>query len=78
MIGWVSGILLGIVATAIPVFAFLVGLSRIRATRASILMTSEPVVAVLLSSALLGDPIGWVTVVGGVLVVGATVLIHRA
>ena len=76
--GWIAGILLGVVATAIPVFAFLAGLSRIRATHASILMTFEPVVAVLLASALLGDPISWVTVVGGSLVLAATVLIHRA
>jgi len=78
MNGWIAGILLGVVATAIPVFAFLAGLSRIRATHASILMTFEPVVAVLLASALLGDPISWVTVVGGSLVLVATVLIHRA
>ena len=78
MNGWIAGILLGVVATAIPVFAFLAGLSRIRATHASILMTFEPVVAVLLASALLGDPISWVTVVGGSLVLAATVLIHRA
>jgi drug/metabolite transporter (DMT)-like permease len=76
--GWIAGILLGVVATAIPVFAFLAGLSRIRATHASILMTFEPVVAVLLACALLGDPISWVTVVGGSLVLAATVLIHRA
>ena len=78
MNGWIAGILLGVVATAIPVFAFLAGLSRIRATHASILMTFEPVVAVLLASALLRDPISWVTVVGGSLVLAATVLIHRA
>ena len=78
MNGWIAGILLGVVATAIPVFAFLAGLSRIRATHASILMTFEPVVAVLLACALLGDPISWVTVVGGSLVLAATVLIHRA
>jgi len=77
MNGWITGILLGVVATAIPVFAFLAGLSRIRATHASILMTFEPVVAVLLASALLRDPISWVTVVGGSLVLAATVLIHR-
>lgn len=77
MNGWIAGILLGVVATAIPVFAFLAGLSRIRATHASILMTFEPVVAVLLASALLRDPISWVTVVGGSLVLAATVLIHR-
>ena len=78
MNGWIAAILLGVVATAIPVFAFLAGLSRIRATHASILMTFEPVVAVLLASALIGDPISWVTVVGGSLVLAATVLIHRA
>jgi len=78
MNGWIAGILLGVVATAIPVFAFLAGLSRIGATHASILMTFEPVVAVLLASALLGEPISWVTVVGGSLVLAATVLIHRA
>jgi len=78
MNGWIAAILLGVVATAIPVFAFLAGLSRIRATHASILMTFEPVVVVLLASALLRDQISWVTVVGGSLVLAATVLIHRA
>jgi drug/metabolite transporter (DMT)-like permease len=75
--GWSLAIALGVIATAIPVFGFLIGLSRIGASRASILSTLEPVVAVLLGAAFLGDPVTSTTILGGALVLAGTVLIHK-
>lgn len=73
---WGIVVALGVVATAVPIFAFFAGLARIGASRASIVSTVEPVVTVLLGVAVLGETISPAMVVGGVLVLGGVVLVQ--
>lgn len=68
---------LGVVHTAGTGIFFLSGLRRVRADHAAIIMYAEPVSAVLFAAALLGEPLTWFTVVGGLAVVCGGVLVAR-
>lgn len=70
-------ITLGVVHTALAGFIFLGGLRRVRTDHAAVLTYVEPVSAVLLAAALLGEPLTVSTVAGGLLVVGGGVLVAR-
>jgi drug/metabolite transporter (DMT)-like permease len=75
--GWgaVAGLVL--LATVLPVTAFLAGIGRIGPTNASMLSTVEPVVTLLLAQFLLGETISAVTWVGGGLILVAVLLLTR-
>ena len=78
ILGWmhIAGIVL--VATVIPVVAFLAGLERIGPTNSAMLSTLEPVVTVLLAAWLFGEKLAWVILVGGSLILVAVILLTRA
>ena len=61
----------GLAGTLLPFLLFAWGVRRVRAERASIAATLEPVVAAVVAWAWLGQQLSPVQVVGGVLVVGA-------
>ena len=75
--GWnvVAGVV--IVATVMPVVAFLAGLKRIGPTNASMLSTLEPVVTVLLAAWLFGETLGVATLIGSALIWAAVMLLTR-
>jgi drug/metabolite transporter (DMT)-like permease len=75
--GWlgIAGIVL--IATVIPVATFLAGLERIGPTNASLLSTIEPVVTVLLAWMIFGEHLQAITVLGGVLILIAVVLLTK-
>lgn len=75
--GWASigGIVL--VATVLPVMAFLAGLSRVGPTNAAMLSTLEPVVTVLLAAWLQHEVLQPLTIVGGLLILGAVLLLTQ-
>jgi drug/metabolite transporter (DMT)-like permease len=75
--GW--GVMLAIilVATVIPVVTFLAGLKRIGPTNASLLSTLEPVVTVLLATALFGERLSPLALAGGFLILVAVALLTR-
>ena len=75
--GWLAVGGIAVVATMIPVSTFLGGLKIIGATDASLLSTLEPVVTVALAAMVLGEPIQWVTLVGGALILGAVIIILK-
>jgi len=77
VIGWGAVIAIAVVATALPIFAFFAGLSRIGAGPAAILSAVEPVVTVLLGALLLGEPVSAAVVVGGGLVLVGVVVVPR-
>jgi len=76
--GWlgIAGIVL--VATVIPVTTFLAGLERIGPTNASMLSTLEPVVTVLLAGLIFGERLETITVLGGILILVAVILLTRS
>ena len=74
---WGLVVAIAVFATALPVFAFFAGLSRIGAGPASVLSTVEPVATVVLGAMFLGEPVGPAVVVGGALVVFGAGLVAR-
>lgn len=73
--GWwmIGGIV--VVATIVPVATFLAGLKRVGPTTAATLSTLEPVVTVLLAALLLHEFPQPVTLVGGVLILAAVLVL---
>ncbi|WP_181693071.1 DMT family transporter [Natronomonas sp. LN261] len=76
-VAWGSVLGIAVLATAIPIFAFFAGLSRIGAGPASILSTVEPVATVVLGAVFLAEPVGPAVVAGGSLVLVGVVLVAR-
>jgi drug/metabolite transporter (DMT)-like permease len=71
---WGLFLIVGVGSTLIPFALFAAGLKRLRPVEAAILATFEPVVAVTLAAVVLGEglrPLQWI---GGLLVIGATLL----
>ncbi|MCX6032068.1 MAG: DMT family transporter [Chloroflexi bacterium] len=73
--GWAAIGAMVLLATVLPVVAFLAGLERIGATNAAMLSTLEPAVTVLLAAALLGETLKPITLVGGGLILAAVLLL---
>ncbi len=69
----VAGIIL--VATVVPVVAFLTGLKRVGPTDASMLSTLEPVITILLAVWLVGEKLQPVALLGGGLILTAVLLL---
>lgn len=74
---WVAIAGLVVVATLLAEVAFFAGLPLAGASRAAILSTVEPLFALLLSAAFLGETIPPVRFLGGGLILGSVILIHR-
>ncbi len=74
---WSVALAIAVVATVIPVLAFLAGVSRIGASRASIISAAEPGVTVVLGVIILSEPLTAVTVIGGALILTGVLLIQR-
>lgn len=69
---------LAVVATLLPILFFLKGLKIIGASRAGVVGTLEPLVTVVLAAAVLGSVLSAVQIVGGALVLAASILVHRS
>ncbi len=75
--GWLTVAAIVMVATVIPVVAFLAGLERVGPTNAAMLSTLEPVVTVLLGASLLGESLSPTGLAGGALILVAVILLTR-
>lgn len=73
--GWAAIISIVVIATLLPVVAFLSGLERIGPTNAAMLSTLEPVVTVLLAGWILNETLTPVALVGGGLILMAVLLL---
>lgn len=76
--GWLLLFSLGIFSTLIPLLALNTGLQLLGAARGSMLMTMQPVLAVLFSTTLFGDELSLQQWIGGVLVILSVLLLHRS
>jgi drug/metabolite transporter (DMT)-like permease len=72
--GWIAAIALG--STVLGVSAFFVGLRAVGPATASIVSTAEPVVTVALAMLVYGEALGASQLAGGVLVLGAVVILQ--
>jgi DME family drug/metabolite transporter len=66
----------GLAGTLAPFFLFVWGLGRVRAERAAIAATLEPVIAAVVAWAWLGQHLSPLQLTGGALVIGAVVLLQ--
>jgi drug/metabolite transporter (DMT)-like permease len=76
--GWLGIVGIAIIATVIPVATFLAGLERIGPTNAAMLSTLEPVVTVLLAGFFFGERLATITILGGLLILIAVLLLTRS
>lgn len=75
---WVWILLGGITGAAIPTTAFVTGIGLIGPSRAAILMTLEPLVAITLAALLLGEQPSPLQFLGGAAVLAAAVILQLA
>jgi drug/metabolite transporter (DMT)-like permease len=75
--GWATTGAMAVIATVIPVAAFLAGLKRVGPTDASMLSTIEPVVTVLLAALIFDETLQLSSLLGGGLILGAVVLLTQ-
>ncbi len=75
--GWLIVAGITVIATVIPVSAFLAGLKRIGATNAAMLSTLEPVVTVILAAWLFSERLAPLSLLGGGLILAAVILLTR-
>jgi drug/metabolite transporter (DMT)-like permease len=75
--GWINIAGIVLVATVIPVVAFLAGLERIGPTNAAMLSTLEPVVTVLLAAWFFDERLQAIVMLGGGLILVAVILLTR-
>ena len=73
---WIAFIYIGIFATLLPFGFYFKGIERVRATRASITATWEPVVAGFAAYMVLGEVLYPLQVFGGIGVIAAVVLLQ--
>lgn len=76
--GWAAILAIVMLATLLPVVAFLAGLGRIGATNAAMVSTLEPVVTVILGVLLLDETLRPLTLLGGGLILTAVLLLARS
>ncbi len=75
---WMAFLYIAIFSTLIPFGLYFKGIERIRATRASITATWEPVVAGLTAYSILGELLHPLQVMGGIGVIAAVILLQLA
>jgi drug/metabolite transporter (DMT)-like permease len=75
--GWLPMLGIVLIATVIPVVAFLAGLEMIGPTNAAMLSTLEPVVTVLLAAWLFQERLNAIALLGGGLILAAVILLTR-
>jgi len=76
--GWLGIIGIVLIATVIPVAAFLAGLERIGPTNAAMLSTLEPIVTVLLAARIFDERLKPIVMLGGGLILVAVLWLTRA
>lgn len=74
---WIAVIAMGVVATAATTIIWNWGVSRVPASQAGVFANLEPVIGTILGVALFHDRIGIVGLLGGLLIVGAAVVVAR-
>jgi drug/metabolite transporter (DMT)-like permease len=73
---WIHLLLLGILATALPIQLMLEGLKYISSMRASIISVLEPLVTVFIGIFLLNESVSYLQILGGMLILGSALLVQ--
>lgn len=72
-IGWVYIIILGIVHTGIGYLLYFTAVSELKAQSAAMLSYIDPISAIIISALVFGETMNFIQVIGGILILGATV-----
>ncbi len=73
---WVMVVSMGAVATVLPYFGLVMGTRLLGASRAAIVGTTEPIVAVLLAWTLLGERLTMMQILGGALIFASIIILE--
>jgi drug/metabolite transporter (DMT)-like permease len=76
--GWGAVLFLGIGCSGLAYLWWYSALERMDATRVSALLYLEPLVTLAAALAVLGEPVGWSTIAGGLLVLLGVAIVERA
>ncbi len=76
--GWGSVLGIALLSTVIAIIAFFAGLERVGPTSASVLSTFEPMTTVVLASLFFKEEVGFLRMMGGILILMAVVLLARS
>lgn len=76
--GWGAVLFLGVGCSGLGYLWWYGALERIDATRVSALLYIEPLVTLAAAVAVLGEPVGWSTIAGGLLVLLGVAIVERA
>ena len=71
-VGWICLLVVGLIHTGIAYCMYFSSLKHISGQQAAILSYVDPLVAVLISVTVLGEPLGWLQALGGGLILGFT------
>ncbi len=74
-IGWMNAVLLGIISTACATVALFAGVRAIGAASSSVIMTFEPVVAIVAGHLFFGEQLSAARIIGGSFVIGAVLVL---
>lgn len=75
--GWAAVLAIAIICTVMAIGLFFAGLERVGPVRASVYSTIEPVFTIALAAVVLGEAVTELRVLGGVLILGAVLLLAR-
>jgi drug/metabolite transporter (DMT)-like permease len=75
---WLTFLYVTVFGTIVPFVFYFVALSRLEASRVSITSTLEPVVAGVVAFLFIGEKMGFLQVLGGILVIAAIVVLQRS
>jgi drug/metabolite transporter (DMT)-like permease len=76
--GWAALLFLGLFCSGLGYLFWYGALERLEATRVAAFLYLEPLVTMAAAVALLHERVGWMTILGGLLLLGGVVLVQRA
>ena len=72
--GWISLLVIGLIHTGVFYCVYFSSLKELPGQKTAILSYIDPLVAVIVSVTILGEPLTWLQAVGGLLILGFTLL----
>ena len=72
--GWISLLVIGLIHTGVFYCVYFSSLKELPGQKTAILSYIDPLVAVIVSVAILGEPLTWLQALGGLLILGFTLL----
>ena len=75
--GWAYAVAVALIPTALAFLTLFAGLKRIEPSNAAIILTMDPVIAVVLATVILGETMTPVKILGGMMILSAVILLAR-